>query len=137
MPRPAYKLSAPIVREHPRQVAIAKTLTIEIARAGHVSRDGVVWFCCDAADYGGDVPGTRIGRGIVAGIPDLFVLWLGRAFLIEIKADDGVLTDPPRAIAAAVIAGGGHVAVARDWIDVLRCLDQWGVPRKRVVREAA
>ena len=133
----AFKLTAPIAREHPRQVAIAKVLTTEIARAGHVSREGVVWFCIDIADYGGEVPATRIGRGIIAGIFDLFVLWLGRVFMIEIKADDGQLTGPQRAMAAACIAAGVHVGVARDWVEVLSCLDEWKIPRKRRIREAA
>jgi hypothetical protein len=133
----AFKLTGPSMREHPRQAAIAKTLTLEIAPPGRVSASGVVWFSIDMADYGGEVAGARIGRGIVAGIPDLFVLHLGRIFFVEIKTDTGLLTDPQRSITAAVISAGGRVGIARDWIEVLRCLDEWGIPRKRKVREAA
>jgi hypothetical protein len=131
----AFRLTAPVVREHPRQVAIANVLTKEIARAGHVSRDGVVWFCIDIADYGGGVPAARTGRGIIAGIFDLFVLWRGRVCMIEIKADDGQLTGSQRSMAASCIAAGVNVGVARDWIEVLACLDEWGVPRKRSINE--
>jgi len=137
MPRPAYRLTAPIVREHPRQAEIARVLTIEIAPAGKVSRAGVVWFAVDVANYAGEVPGIRVGRGIIAGIPDLFLLHRGRAFVIEIKTEDGTLSDAQQSVLAALFAGGNSIAVARDWIEVLACLDEWRIPRKRRVREAA
>jgi hypothetical protein len=34
-------------------------------------------------------PGARVGRGIVAGVPDLFVLHRGIAHMIEIKTQAG------------------------------------------------
>jgi hypothetical protein len=137
MPRPAYRLTAPIVREHPRQAQITKVLTIEVAPPGKVSDAGVVWYSIDHANYAGEVPGVRIGRGIVAGLLDIFVLYRGRSHMIEIKTPDGELSDPQRSVIAAVLAGGSRVAVARDWIEVLACLDEWAIPRKRRVREAA
>jgi hypothetical protein len=132
-----YRLTAPLAREHPLQAAIARTLTIEIARAGHLSREGVVWFAVDHADFAGNVPGARQGRGIIAGIPDIWFLWRGRAFVIEVKADDGVLSDPQRQIAAAFIAAAVPVAVARNWLEVLAILDEWQIPRARRVKAAA
>jgi hypothetical protein len=135
--KPTFRLTAPVVREHPIQAQIAKMLTIEIAPAGKVSRAGVVWFAIDHANYAGEVPGVRIGRGIIAGLPDTFVLHLGRCFVIEIKAVDGELSDAQRSVAAAFIAGGAPVAVARDAFEVLACLDQWNIPRARRVRDAA
>jgi hypothetical protein len=137
MPRPASRLTAPIVREHPRQAQITKVLTIEVAPPGKVSDAGVVWYSIDHANYAGEVPGVRIGRGIVAGLLDIFVLYRGRSHMIEIKTPDGELSDPQRSVIAAVLAGGSRVAVARDWIEVLACLDEWAIPRKRRVREAA
>jgi hypothetical protein len=35
--------------------------------------------------YAGTAPGARIGRGIVAGVPDLFALFCGLAHMVEIK----------------------------------------------------
>ena len=137
MARAAFRLTPPIVREHPLQAQIAKVLRIEIAPPGKVSRAGVVWWSIDHANYAGEVPGVRIGRGIIAGIPDTFVLHRGRAHMIEIKPIDGQLSDAQQSVAAAVLASGGRVGVARDWIEVLACLDEWEIPRKRRVREAA
>jgi hypothetical protein len=132
-----FRLTAPIVREHPIQTRIAKVLALEIAPAGKVSKNGVVWYAIDHANYAGEVPGIRISRGIVAGIADMFVLHLGRAFMIEVKAADGQLSDPQRSVAAAVFAAGGHFAVVTDEWQTLACLDQWQIPRKRRVRDIA
>jgi hypothetical protein len=133
----AFRLTPPVVREHPRQRDIARVLTTEIAPAGKVSRDGVCWFSIDHANYGGEIPGVRIGRGIVAGVPDTFVLYRGRSHYIEIKADDGQLTDAQQSVVAALLVSGSHIAVARDWLEVLSCLDEWKIPRKHKIREAA
>jgi hypothetical protein len=136
--RKPYRLVAPIVREHPIQATIAKVLTMEIAPAGKVSAHGVCWFAIDHANFAGEVPGVRIGRGIIAGVLDTFVLWRGLTHFIEVKADDGELSDHQRSVAAAVIAAQGRVGVARDWVEVLACVDTWGIPRKhRIKQEAA
>jgi hypothetical protein len=137
VPRAPFRLAAPIPREHPLQAQIARTLTIEIAPAGKVSDAGVVWYSIDHADYAGKVPGVRLGRGVVAGILDMFVLYRGRSHVIEVKAPDGELSDPQRSIIAASICGGARVGVCRDAFEVLACLDEWNIPRARRVREAA
>lgn len=127
----AFKLTAAVVREWPLHKQIADTLRLEIAPAGRVSADGVVWWSIDAADFGGSVPATRMGRGIIAGCPDLFVLHLGLAAFIEIKAADGIVSDAQKAVASAVLSAGGRVGVARDAIEVLACIDRWQIPRSR------
>jgi hypothetical protein len=72
-------------------------------------RDGVVWWSVDHAAYAGTAPGARIGRGIVAGVPDLFVLHRGLAYMVEIKTPAGALSDPEQSVMAAVLASGGRV----------------------------
>lgn len=130
----AFRLVAPVVREHPLQKQIADALRIEIAPAGKVSRLGVVWFSVDHANYAGEVPGIRIGRGIAAGIPDMFVLYQGRAYLIELKAAGGVLSEAQKAFLAAGLCSAVHVGVAGSVEDVLALLDAWEVPRARRVK---
>lgn len=137
MGRRPFRLTAPVVREHPLQKQIADVLRLEIAPAGKVSRHGVVWWCVDHANYAGEVPGIRIGRGIVAGVPDLLILHHGEAFLIEIKADDGEVSEAQRSVLAACLAASCRVAIARDAAEVLRLLDHWNIPRARRVKEAA
>jgi hypothetical protein len=126
-----YRLTAPTILEHPLQAQIAKLLTIEIAPAGKVSKFGVCWFSIDHANYGGEVPGVRIGRGIIAGIPDVFVLYRGRTHYIELKTLDGQLSDAQKSVATAVTVAGGRVGIATCAEHVLACLDEWQIPRHR------
>jgi hypothetical protein len=137
MPRKPFRLTAPIVPEHPLQKQIADTLRIEIAPPGKVSKRGVVWWAIDHANYAGEVPGVRIGRGIIAGIPDTFILFVGRAYLIEIKTEDGALSDAQQSVGAAVIVGGGRLGVARNADEVLALIDAWEIPRANRIKIAA
>jgi hypothetical protein len=117
----------PVVAEHPLQRQIADALRLEIAPPG-VSRD---WWSVDHASYAGTAPGARTGRGIVAGVPDLFVLHRGIAHMVEIKTPAGELSDPQQSVMAAVLASGGRVGVARNADEMLGLLDAWGIPRAR------
>lgn len=112
-------------------------LRIEIGPPGKVSDLGVVYWSIDHANYAGEVPGIRVGRGIISGCPDMLFLHLGAAFMIEIKAEDGILSEAQRGVLAAVLAARGRVAVARDAWEVLTILDYWKIPRARRVKEAA
>jgi hypothetical protein len=132
-----WRLTAPVVREHPIQKQMCDVLRLEFAPPGKVSRDGVVWWAIDHANYAGEVPGIRVGRGIIAGLPDLFILYRGRAHHPEIKAADGVLSPAQQSVCAAVLAAGGRVAVVRDAPELLAAIDEWGIPRNRRVRCAA
>jgi hypothetical protein len=134
-PRP-WKLTAPVVREHPMQRQCTDMLRLEVAREGHVSRDGVVWFSIDQANFA-SVPGTRVARGICAGVPDVVVLYRGAAYFIELKSDDGVLSDAQRELCTALLWAQCYVGVARSADDVLGLLDIWEIPRNRRVRVAA
>ena len=98
-----------------------------------MSRDGVVWWSVDHASYASAAPGARVGRGIVAGVPDLFVLFRGLAHMIEVKTPAGELSDPQQSVMSAVLASGGRVGVVRDADEMLGLLDAWGIPRARRV----
>ena len=113
--RAPFRLTAPIVREHPLQKQIADVLRTEIAPAGKVSAAGVCWYSIDHANFAGEVPGVRVGRGVIAGILDTFVLYRGLTHLIEIKATDGELTDAQRSVIAAATCAGARIAIVRDW----------------------
>lgn len=116
-------------REHQLHKQIADALCLEIAPPGRVSGWGVCWWSIDIADFGGSVPGTRMGRGIVSGIPDVFILWRGRAYFAEVKRPVGVLSAAQQSVMSAILAGGGHCGVVRDADDMLRLLDAWHIPR--------
>lgn len=125
----------PRPREHAIQAQVAGVLAREIAPAGKVSAAGVVWFSIDVAMFFGAVPGA--GRGIVDGVPDLWFLHQGRAYLIELKVPGGSLSEAQQAFICAGLCSCIHVGVACSCEDVLARLDSWGVPRAGRVRVAA
>jgi len=135
--RRPFRLRAPVVAEHPLQKQICDVLRLEVAPPGKVSPQGVVWWSIDHANYAGEVPGIRVGRGIVAGIQDTFILWSGRVYLVEIKTDTGELSLAQQSIMSACIAGGGRVGVVRNADEMLAFFDAWGIPRKQRIRRAA
>jgi hypothetical protein len=73
--------------------------------------------------------GAFISRRVLTG----FWLPAGRAHFVEIKIPDGELSAAQKAVAAAVLLGGGRVAVVRTVEELLRCLDVWEIPRARRV----
>jgi hypothetical protein len=85
-----------------------------------VQRDGI------ARTASHQTASVRVVRGIVAGVPDLFVLHRGIAHVIEIKTEDGVRSDAQRSVAAAVLAAGRHVGVPRDADEARAFLDAVG-----------
>jgi len=136
MARAPFKLTQPVVREHPLQRQIAKLLTIEIAPPGHCSPFGVWWCSIDHAHYAG-IPATRTRRGIIAGLADFYFEYHGRAHWVELKARDGRLTTAQRELGMEIIKAGGRCGLAHDGDEVLALLDQWNVPRHRRTRIAA
>lgn len=128
-----YRLTRPVPTEHQEQRAIAAALRIEIAREGHPSPHCVVWFSIDQANFAG-VPGTRVARGICAGVPDICILHRGMCFWIELKSDAGNLSASQREMAVALARAQCAVGVARNVGDVLALLDAWSIPRANRVR---
>jgi hypothetical protein len=119
-----------MVPEHPLQKQIADALRLEIAHRPARCL-AMVWCGGPSTTPATQALRLALGRGIVAGVPDLFVLHRGIAHMVEIKSEDGQLSDAQRSVAAAVLAAGGHVGVARDAEEALACLDTWGIPRAR------
>lgn len=129
--KPRFRLTRPIVLEHPLQTQITKLLAIEIAPPGMASAAGVLWYAIDHANYAGEVPGVRVGRGIISGIPDLYLLHRGNAHHIELKTVRGTLTDDQEVVGEAILDCGGKFGVARSAEEVLALIDEWRIPRHR------
>lgn len=125
----AFKLTVPRVPEFTLHRQIADAFRLEIAAPGRLSARGVCWWSVDFANYGGSTPGLRVARGIVAGIPDMFVLYNGTAHFLEIKADDGELSLAQRDVGTAILCAGGRFGLVRNASEALACLDRWDIPR--------
>lgn len=129
--------------EHEIQGRVCRVLAIEIAAPGRLSTQGVTWFCVDHAHYAG-IPALRVGRGIIAGIPDLFLLFGGLTHFVELKrpeapreASHPVLSEAQQWLLPVLAAAGSRVGVARSEWEVLTLLDAWEIPRRRLIKEAA
>lgn len=133
----AFKLTAPTVREPAMHRQVADVLRLELAAPGRISKAGVVWWSVDMVNYGGIAPGLRTRRGCIAGVPDIIVLYEGRAHFIELKAHDGLLSPAQQTLGTAVLLGCSSFAIARTVEEVLRVLDVWGIPRGHRVAAGA
>lgn len=133
-----FKLTAPVIPEHPLQRQLVDVLTLEIGPPGRLSPFGVVWWSVDHANYAGAGFGyQRKRRGVVAGIPDTFITHLGKAFKVEIKAENGVMSEGQQLLCAALLVSGVPVAVIDTADQFLAVLDCWEIPRFNRVRRAA
>ncbi|WP_341893764.1 VRR-NUC domain-containing protein [Ferrovibrio terrae] len=68
------------------------------------------------------------GLGVVAGVPDFIIIWQGRVFGIELKADSGRLSMPQVRTHQAMTAAGCEIAVCRSLDEVDTALRGWGIP---------
>jgi hypothetical protein len=68
---------------------------------------------------------------------DLWFLWAGRAYLIELKRPGGSLSEAQQAFICAGLCSAVHVGVACSSYDVLALLDGWGIPCAKRTRIAA
>jgi hypothetical protein len=71
------------------------------------------------------------GMGVVAGVPDVFVVHNGRCFAMEIKAPGGRATDKQLACITALREAGAFTCVAEGLDRALACLESWGLLRGR------
>jgi hypothetical protein len=129
-----FKLHAPVIRESVLHKQIADALKLELCAPGRLSRDGVTWWSVDMAAYAGSVPGIRTGRGCIAGVPDIFVLYRGLAYFLEVKADDGVVSPAQQAVATTILYTHAPFGVVRSVEETLACIDNWGIPRAHRIR---
>ena len=70
------------------------------------------------------------GLGVLAGIPDLILLWPGHVAGLEMKAPKGKPTPEQEAIGERMIQMGHLWGVARSPEEAIALFAQWGVPTK-------
>lgn len=81
--------------------------------------------------------GILKAMGVRPGIPDLCIVWQGRAHWIELKAGKGKPSDAQNAAAGRLAqCGCPPVLLARSLDDVATCLRAFGIPT-REARAAA
>ncbi len=92
------------------------------------------WFTAIAhgSRGGGDAAWLRgaiwKGMGARPGVPDLLIVWKGRAHFAELKASGGALSPAQRECHAELEAAGCAVATWRSLEDAHASLMAWGIP---------
>lgn len=69
--------------------------------------------------------------GVKAGIPDLMLIHAGKVYGLEIKTRKGRTSKDQDAMLAAIVAAGGHAAVAHGIDAALDRLATWGLLGRR------
>src|SRR5579864_4755429 len=69
------------------------------------------------------------GLGVVAGVPDVFVVKGGAVFALELKAPGGRVSPSQVEAQEALRAGGATVATATGLDDAIAQLEAWGLLR--------
>jgi hypothetical protein len=120
---PLIAKAPPAGSEHDLQAAVAEYLTLALPPDEAV-------FC--AIPNGGKRDKGTVGKlkaeGLLAGAPDLLILWRGRAIGLELKARRGRLSSAQLAFSMRWTTAGGVYAVARSLDDVAALLEAAGVP---------
>lgn len=71
---------------------------------------------------------AAVGEGLLAGVPDLEIVWRGRAYFIELKAPRGVVSAAQRETQRRLIYAGAEVLLCRSVDDVEAGLREACIP---------
>jgi len=84
------------------------------------------------AHAGGGKRATPKAPGFVSGIPDLLIVYGGRAHFIEVKRPGGKLSPAQKLAISGLRAAGADCAVVESVEDVQALLSLWVIPHRRV-----
>jgi hypothetical protein len=88
------------------------------------------WFAVPNGEWRSRVTGAILkGQGVVAGVPDLILVHAGRCFGLELKSDNGRLSDAQRETHERLRQAGAHVAVAHGLDAAIKQLTEWRLLR--------
>jgi len=68
--------------------------------------------------------------GVKAGVPDLVIIWEGRAYFIELKAGTGKLTEHQVEMMRCLTGAGAGWRCCTSLDGVIETLEGWGIPLK-------
>jgi hypothetical protein len=112
-------------------VAVKKLLTLIIAPPGIASSDRVVWYSLEIRGKRTTGEGARNkSRGCIKGVPDIDIYYMGRAYKIELKAQETVVTKNQRELHHNLLLAEIRVAICRSLQDVVETLNRWRIPHE-------
>lgn len=100
--------------------------------------DAVVYHPANGGHRHPAVAAKLKAEGVVSGVPDLALVWRGRAIFIELKARNGRLKKSQIEMhKRLVLAGAVVLPIARSIDEVADFLETLGMPLKGKLRRAA
>jgi len=67
-------------------------------------------------------------KGVKPGVPDLFILYDGKALFIELKALKGTVSDPQKLFHKKINMAGSHIIVIRSISELMDALIKYKIP---------
>jgi len=99
---------------------------------------GAVFFHCPNGGYRRHTEAQRFkAMGVIPGIPDIGIIWLGKIIWIELKAGKGKESDAQLYCHVRLRSAGSAVTVCRTLQEVIDVLVDAGVPMRIKVMVAA
>src|SRR5208282_3113881 len=96
-------------------LSVRDCLSIAIAAPGVASNDGVMWFTVEMRNARDAIEGAKRKRkGVVAGVPDIWVFYRGTVLAIELKRRGGGRSKAQRDLHAQLNACEIPVLVCRS-----------------------
>jgi hypothetical protein len=124
-----FKLKAWMPSEDDIHLSVAAMLRMLIGPEGETNALGVIWYTVEHRNARNAIEGAkRKKRGVVPGLPDIYTHFAGATHLIEMKDDDGVLSDAQKKRHPELRRAGLTVDIARTVPEVVASLEARGIP---------
>jgi len=121
-PRPPLRLTDRVKPEHELQAEVSRALRIMLPREAFLT-------AIDHANKASGKFGARLqGRGAVSGLPDLWIIWQGRSYCIELKRKGGYLSPTQKDCHDMLRQAEARVAVCHSLDEALEALRVWQIP---------
>jgi hypothetical protein len=91
------------------------------------TRDAVFWQVPNAGARRKIEAAILKGRGVRAGVADIYIVHAGRFYALELKAPGRRATPAQMAFRAEINAAGGFATEAAGWDAAIRVLEYWGL----------
>lgn len=75
--------------------------------------------------------------GLTPGVPDLQIIYCGRAYFLEVKTAKGELTESQKLTIPKIIKACAEVAIVRSVDDVRDRLAEWRIPNREAKQRRA
>ena len=91
---------------------------------------GVFWFAVPNGGKRDPVTGRVMkAEGVRTGVHDLGLIIKGQPYFLEVKKENGKLSQAQRELRVEIEAAGGVWAVAKGLDEALQLLEEWGAMR--------